>query len=446
MNPELERLLWLEASGRRLLWAAVALAAIYGATLLLVGESPLPKVQAFGAAGAVVFGACAFLWAPRAAANAVLEEVRERTWDFQRQSALGAWELTFGKLAGATALPWACAASGVVALAPAAVARNGWSGGALSIGWLIAAAVLVQAFSLLITLLAIRRARISGRATASGGVLGGLVLGGFLLWTAGSTDSFRNGAGLEWLRLLQADEGLAAWWGLITPAPALRLAAVLVLACLAGAGAWRAMRLELQMRTVPLVWPVFLCVVALLAGGAPYLAEGLGSSLQAGGLALCLSAYAAAFAEPLDHARLRRLLAARSPQALWAETPASVLSILAAGLLMAAGFAALPPGAVFWGWQGLALVGFVARDVAVVFWRRLAAPGEGDLSALIVVGLLHVLGAALGPVLSAFQGEALFAPRLEAPILSLASGLVQTAVALWLCARELRTVRRPEAA
>ena len=45
MNPEFQRNLWLEASPRRIAWAAVSLVLIYGATALVARDSasgPLP--------------------------------------------------------------------------------------------------------------------------------------------------------------------------------------------------------------------------------------------------------------------------------------------------------------------------------------------------------------------------------------------------------------------
>ena len=93
MNPEFQRNLWLEASPRRLAWAGLALAAIYGAALLIGwrGGMLIP-----GFAGWLVFGITAVLWGPRIAGRAVGDEVADRTWDFQRLSALEPWTMTWG--------------------------------------------------------------------------------------------------------------------------------------------------------------------------------------------------------------------------------------------------------------------------------------------------------------------------------------------------------------
>ena len=103
MNPEFQRNLWLEAGPRRLAWTGVVLAALYGSVLLLARDH---AVWALGGAGAAVFVASSLIWGARAAGGAVAEEVRQRTWDFQRLSALTPWEMAWGKLFGATLAQW----------------------------------------------------------------------------------------------------------------------------------------------------------------------------------------------------------------------------------------------------------------------------------------------------------------------------------------------------
>ena len=109
MNPEFQRNLWLEASPRRLAWAGVVLLLIYGATVAATRDNPLGPLPALGGVGAAVFVACAMIWGARAAASSVLSEISDRTWDFQRLSALDPWAMTWGKLAGGRAWP-GCAA------------------------------------------------------------------------------------------------------------------------------------------------------------------------------------------------------------------------------------------------------------------------------------------------------------------------------------------------
>jgi len=102
MNPELRRNLWLELTPHRLIAAPVVLLLV----LLLVSsrdERPWPAVYS---TASVILVLLVHFWGTRKAAEGVTEEVRERTWDWQRLSSLGPWSMTWGKLAGTAAFPW----------------------------------------------------------------------------------------------------------------------------------------------------------------------------------------------------------------------------------------------------------------------------------------------------------------------------------------------------
>src|SRR5262249_49910404 len=98
MNPELQRNLWLEASPFRLTLIA-------GLVLLaLAAVSVAPR--GLGSTSGVALGLYWFfavLWGTRSAALSVVAEIRERTWDSQKLSSIGPWEMVWGKLFGATA-------------------------------------------------------------------------------------------------------------------------------------------------------------------------------------------------------------------------------------------------------------------------------------------------------------------------------------------------------
>jgi hypothetical protein len=106
MNPEFQRNLWLEASPRRVAWAAVTLILIYVAAGLMARGSADGQLAALSGAGSVVFVVCGMIWGSRATGGSVLGEIADRTWDFQRLSALTPWSMTWGKLRTSTG-PWA---------------------------------------------------------------------------------------------------------------------------------------------------------------------------------------------------------------------------------------------------------------------------------------------------------------------------------------------------
>ena len=308
MNPEFERNLWLEASPRRIAWAAVALGVIYGLTAMSAQRVLGPALATCGVVVAVV---CGMIWGARAAGGAVLNEIGDRTWDFQRLSALEPWAMTWGKLFGATSLAWLCALTGLVVTGLAL----GWTGreDAVTTPLFVGlTALLLQAICMAAALVGVRKARAEGRTARSAGVAGGLVIGVLLLFGVATSESFQHGAGLSDLTRIFASSGVVAWWGLTVPATTFRMLTVAAFAAWAMAGAWRLMRLELQMQNLPSVWPAFLVFLTAFTGGLVYPTNGLPAAQLTGALVCALCAYAAAFAEPADRVRLRQFaIAAR---------------------------------------------------------------------------------------------------------------------------------------
>ncbi|WP_340645881.1 hypothetical protein [Phenylobacterium sp.] len=451
MNPEFQRNLWLEASPRRIAWAAVTLVLIYGATALMAREAASGPLPAMAGVGAFVFIICGLLWGSRAAGGAVLGEIADRTWDFQRLSALTPWSMTWGKLLGASSLAWMCALTGVVLMAGLMLVQ-GQPGALWMLGFLIALALFLQAVCLAVALIGVRKARAEGRVARAGGVLGGLILGVFLLMAVAGSAGFQRGVGLAGISAFLYARGDVTWWGLVFPATGFRTVATLAFAGWALAGAWRLMRLELQMKNLPVVWPAFLIFLAVFLGGFAYGPGGTAAALLVGALAVALAAYAGAFAEPADRVRLRQFGASAAKGDLARAlplTPAAIAPFILALILVVAAFMVGEPGLVAVGGrqqpdpaQAAALLAFVLRDLAVITLFRFGPrPQRGDFGAVVALALLYAVGGVVGGVISPGTGQALFVPMSTAPWASLASGLAQAAIA-WALA--WRRIKAPE--
>jgi hypothetical protein len=160
MNPELQRNLWLDAPGRRLIGTAAVPALVF-LLVWLVDRGHHP--HAVVVAGALLFIGAALVWAPLQTRAAVTDEVYARTWDFQRTSALAPWSLTWGKLAGAAARAWLMAGLSLLIaflqLASLTSLRHAlfWVLVALGLG------VVMQASGLAVGLIEIRKSRAAGR-------------------------------------------------------------------------------------------------------------------------------------------------------------------------------------------------------------------------------------------------------------------------------------------
>ena len=103
-NPELRRNLWLEITPHRMLLMPLLLGLVF--VMLGMLTDPNKVNEYLAAAGLGGFMLISFGWGTQLAAKAFSDELAERTWDWQRLSAMGPWTITWGKLLGATAFTW----------------------------------------------------------------------------------------------------------------------------------------------------------------------------------------------------------------------------------------------------------------------------------------------------------------------------------------------------
>lgn len=457
MNPELQRNLWLEASSRKLAWVGMVLAVIYGAALVIGGSANQDGLlaRALAISGAGVFAVSAFFWGPRVAGRAVGNEVMQRTWDFQRLSVLTPWEMTMGKLAGATSASWLAALSGLVVANIGLTLGVGEGEGRPALWWSLAAlggGVLLQAGAMAMALVGVRRARADGRPPSL--KLGwGSGVGALLLMSVmGRTVPGLGSAGFGRLPL-----GGHAWWGVYIGQTRLFAITLTIFAAWAVVAAWRLMRLELQMQNRPWAWPGFLVFTAVyLAGFA--VDRGAAYGWAAAAMVFGLGAYASAFAEPADRVRLRRwveAIRARDWPRLYLTVPAPY-SALKLGALAVLGLmltvrTLLPAQTTIqmdYGDLALAALAgfaFVVRDVGVVAYFRFGPRSRrGDFGAILGLFLLYFVGGLVGNALGGPAGASLFVPSPSAPLVSVFAGAVMAAVAWWLAWGRIRAPERTE--
>jgi hypothetical protein len=254
-NPEFQRNLWIQFTGMRVFVAALVVGLLLAFSVAidyaLTQRNFVPDITAFVARWLAL--AILLFWAGRQAAGAVLREIRGRTWDAQRLSTVAPWSMAWGKLAGATSLAWLaallCAAVFLVADSflrpiPAVLATAG-----VVIGY----GVVCTATGLLGSL-----ARLSGRPGERGG-------GTTLAHAVGLIATGMLGAYVYWALATQA-----RWFGYEIGAQALRLLTIWFFAIWAVIGVYRRMRRELQMRSAPWAWLLFLATFVAYGEGLAY--------------------------------------------------------------------------------------------------------------------------------------------------------------------------------
>ncbi len=428
MNPEFRRNLWLELTPLRVvLTPLVLLAVFFAASGRSMNGVGLTAVIAQNAAYAAIF-----LWGVKLAADSILGEFQDATWDGQRMTALGAWELTWGKLAGATIVPWfafaLCAAAAVADPLLRGAGTDAAIETARTFGEDAAVGVAAQAAAFAIALAWSRLAGKPPRFAAFGAMIAGLIVA-LLAYTASNPKHLERRtspgavAQVGWFDFAVSPE---TWRALVLVA----VAFTLILA------AWRLMRRELSLRMTPWIWLATIAFWSVFVAGALTGRSPGGPKLHA--LLLSTAAVAAAatyvalFTLPKSIDALVRWVA-RAPTRR--EAPAWLVS---AAVMLAAALAliALPIGAVAVGFAEardsfvIACCGFVLRDAALIhYWTAGQSRARGHAAAFAyllllyglapwVMGVVGFAGAlpALVPLPGASGVMAALAPWLEAAL------------------------------
>ena len=434
MNPELVRNLRLECSPQRL----VAMPVVLG--LVLTVASLTGGFAVVGTTADLAIGALLILWGGRLAADSVLGEMADRTWDSQRMSAIGPWSMTWGKLFGSTVFVW----YGALFCLIVTVIAGSWqsANGVPLVAHLIVAGLMCQALALFFSLLLSRGRpeRWRFRVTLT------------QLFAIAVSLPFAIGAALlasDWV-----PQRTLSWYGFAIPADDFLLATNLSIVAWGIFGCYRLMRAELQCRTGFLGWlgfTVFLAVywAGLDAASAPLDLRLPGERtldgwLMAFGVTLVLT-YAAAFAEPKGIVRLRRWLRDLRLQS-WrraaTETPSWAVSGVVCVICALNAIDLLTPTDATDGvaWLILSILLFASRDIALIYVATLDNRRQrGHQAALVYLVVLYVL---IPGLLAGVRAEELvpaFVPILGAgPLMGTLPVLLQLALVLGLLAHRWR--------
>lgn len=431
MNPELKRNLWLEISPTRLLLMAAVLGIIF--TITWFGAPEESRHTALATAGEMIFGVIVGLWGSFKAGRSVSDEIRERTWDFQRLSALSPMAMTLGKLFGATSYVWF---GGLICLGATMfgyAADKGWIAAAEMAGKLALLGVFAHAVALAVSLAVVRRGRGRDRVDAFVYTIAGI----FAFQSAQEL----SGGGMTGAMRRIVEDGDAAqvkqWWGFALPWEAWGYLSLGVLVVLAVLTAWRLMRVELQAPANPLWYPLFLLAPALLFAG---LGDDLVSRVAGVYAVIHGLVLATLLIEPKDFVSWRAFgtrlrTGAKGAGRFWPSALTGLIAAFLAACALAA-VAVVSPGVqekpMSW-LVGFAAFAFLLRETAIFAFFHLGAnQRRGDFAALLTIALLCFAGPAVLAIANLDAANGLFIVQPEAAmtshLLSIASGLVQAAV------------------
>jgi hypothetical protein len=288
VNAELRRNLWLELTTHRLL----AMPGVLFLVLVLFASRDVASWQGIvSSTAAALFVVVVHLWGTYKASEAVTDEVRDRTWDWQRLSALDPWRMTWGKLAGATALSWYGALLCVVAMAIAMLGGGGRRDLPVFVCALVASGLALHAAALAASLQASRKSSRLGHRIGLIFFFPAALVG---LWTLTSASQERAAS--------------VDWYGHSFESMRFYAAAAVVFALWAVLAAYREMARELKVRLLPWAYPAFAVFLALFFAGYAGGAASTRTTFALSGLLAALAlTYYALFADVTTAMSLRRI-------------------------------------------------------------------------------------------------------------------------------------------
>ncbi len=396
MNPEFTRNVWLELTPRRIAFMVGILGLIFFAVIVAGGTeySLFPVAQWLYYLLAVFLGT-------RNAALAVVGEMRDRTWDLQRLSAIGPGAMTWGKLFGSTIYAWFGALICLAVMLLSKFAHDGAAAALMDLFYYLLVGVIAQAAALLASLVAAARRQSHSRLEVYIYQVIGLVAASlvYFVWTIADPEgSLLRGK-------ISTDTGV--WWGVTFEARGFLLASLAVFTGWTLLACYREMRLELKLRNGPWVWLAWLIFIGIYVSGFDaWLGQNnsltkwdfVALRLALGTTTFIVLTYLMVLLEPKDRV-LYRWLAGQ----LGSGRIGSAFASLQAWMMSYA--AALLLSAVLIYWVGrhegptlqdqlllLAGLGFFSRDIGLfVLMQTLPGRRRGDMAALGALLALYVL-------------------------------------------------------
>lgn len=289
-NPEFKRNLWLSFSPARLIGMPALLALTFAAASIANLRTETAVNLYATSIGLFIF--IVWVWGVRNANAAIVEELRDRTWDQQRMSALTPWTMTWGKLFGATAFNWY---GGIICLA--VVALSGVAAGKPDVlPMLITLCATGVLFHAALIALNLYTNQFESRIVQRGGV-GWMGIAGVFLFIPTFLSLLISGSMSKHIE----------WWRMDVDSAIFVMDSTLLFAACATFAAWRVVSNALQVRTLPWAWPLFAGILTLYLAGFMH-GDTPAQLLLTSGLVVSVGmTYTALISEPNTLLRWRKL-------------------------------------------------------------------------------------------------------------------------------------------
>lgn len=284
-NPEFKRNLWLSLSTHRLIGMPALLALTFMAVAMADFRGEVADNLYSTSVSLFIF--IVWLWGARNANAAIIDELRDKTWDQQRMSALDPWAMTWGKLLGSTSFNWY---GGLMCLVVVAV--SGFAANKIDVlptlFTLCAGGVLLHSALIALNL---HTSQFDGRIVQRGGMGWLVIISVFIVFPTFSI----------------SQEKPVFWWDSMIDHALFWLDSTVLFAACATFAAWRVMCNALQVRTLPWAWPAFAGILTFYFAGFMPDSEHIRPLWLTGLFVSIAMSYAALLTEPNTLLRWRKL-------------------------------------------------------------------------------------------------------------------------------------------
>ncbi len=277
MNPELQRNFWLELSPTRLVMMPLVLGLIFIATWTstdLAGDGTT-QLAAIDWVARTLFFLIVVVWGTWVAARLVTGEIRGRTWDTQRMSAISPMAMVLGKLFGGTAFVWLGGLICLTVIVFHEVSTEGLGDGIQALLFWIATGLFAQLTAFFVSMIAVRRGAATSRLMSIFSLILGISAGWTVLQAWAATQSELFGVPLEGVDIS------IFWFGYEVKATTFQLINIGFSVFWTFLGCYVLMRHELQTRTGPWVWIAYIIYSMVFYAGYADAIANLGSMLPA---------------------------------------------------------------------------------------------------------------------------------------------------------------------
>ena len=431
-NPEFKRNLWLSFSLHRL----IGMPALLALTFMAVALADFRNEVASGlyTASISMFIFIVWLWGARNANATIVDELRDKTWDQQRMSALDPWTMTWGKLFGSTSFNWY---GGLMCMV--VIATSGFAAGKPDVIptllSLCAVGVLLHAALIALNLHA---SQFESRLVQRGGIGWLVIIFVFMVLPSFTINHLKP----------------VSWWDMEIDNVLFWLDSALLFAACATFAAWRVVSNALQVRTLPWAWPAFACILAFYFTG--FMSDGSIQSLLLTGLFVAVTmTYATLLTEPTTLLRWRklRLLQEKEDWRGWLEhlplwpTTLALTFLFAFLVMLTAGEGGLENSRMefFQPQHGLTVALMLLRDACVLLFFAFAPNSKRAVgAAMLYLVVLNMLLPLLAGVADLKEARYFFLP-FEAghdPWSSVLIMTIHAAIAIGLVNWRLRTAEQ----